>query len=770
MKTRRYFHTLLASVMLAATAGLTVACTDNYDNSVDVSGGTVGTVITEGALDVVHGRIVYGINADSLDNYRLPLATLQDVDIQPVKRSDSYGFRVETIDGKQYLTPSAQQEQTKVIEDAIVKISPKQHPELSRHIFIVFYKPSLYEAHNTSLTSGASDGTELVGSYSNIIGSSTFRWGEVGKHKSTIFDYNKIVELGKNNSTIIKATYAVGTSMLELAGKDIEETKSEWAVNAGVSWKQPSKHRLKVNDNGVIERVLRKETAPKKTWSGSVNLGFNGSSDAYANHEWYMNLLLVKTRTVKMSMDRYEYNDDGTLPDFETLCKITNPDFINRLTADTTKFDPQSFFDSWGTDVITQGTFGGMNIYLYGRTENAYENSVGFDAAASLSKTTVNSTLPNAGQFLQIFQLKGSPYWSVSADATYQNDHYEEATNSVKYIKTIGGNTSSDPVKWEGEMESSPGSWQIISYRTGTEEDSTVCSLYPIEQVGQDLAAGYLSYPDKNHLEELQLTSLDSAAAKRILANSNKLYEYKDEYLEKHAEKKAERRRIVLADVIMLLGKSGHKNEDVKPKIMKDPRHDNKYRIYYPMMAGKYAPIDNGYAFETSQDKYQVTADMKDQYWYYSLDRSDQCDGIVDIKFEYYKKSPGDGWTARGDWSGKSMNIAFCNDACIWVKWAESTTAAKDKITAFGVYKKNNKDAEHIFACTEGAGLKRNPTVGEITDFKNWWNDNEYTTWSNDDWSDGWVTYQNRLCPVFSKKTLPISRINEETIIHPLEW
>ena len=199
MKTRRYFHTLLASVMLAATAGLTVACTDNYDNSIDVPGGTVGTVITEGALDVVHGRIVYGINADSLDNYRLPLATLQNVDIQPVKRSDSYGFRVETIDGKQYLTPSVQQEQTKAIEDAIVKISPKQHPELGRHIFIVFYKPSLYEASNPSLTRASSDGMELLGNYSNVIGSGTFRWGEVGNNKSTVFDYNKIYELAKNN-------------------------------------------------------------------------------------------------------------------------------------------------------------------------------------------------------------------------------------------------------------------------------------------------------------------------------------------------------------------------------------------------------------------------------------------------------------------------------------------------------------------------------------------------------------------------------------------
>ena len=250
MRKKHYFHTLLASVMLAATAGVMTSCADNYDNPVDVPG---GTVITEGALDVVHGRIVYGINADSLDHYRLPLATLQNVDIQPVKRSDSYGFRVETIDGKQYLTPSVQQEQTKVIENAIVKISPKQHPELSRHIFIVFYKPSLYEASNPSLTRGASDGTELVGSYSNIIGSGTFRWGEVGSNQSTVFDYNKIYELAKNNSNIIKATQTVGTSMVELAGKDMEETKSTWAVNVGVSWKQPLKPLIITDINGLLK-------------------------------------------------------------------------------------------------------------------------------------------------------------------------------------------------------------------------------------------------------------------------------------------------------------------------------------------------------------------------------------------------------------------------------------------------------------------------------------------------------------------------------------
>ena len=45
-------------------------------------------------------------------------------------------------------------------------------------------------------------------------------------------------------------------------------------------------------------------------------------------------------------------------------------------------------------------------------------------------------------------------------------------------------------------------------------------------------------------------------------------------------------------DIMMKFGTNGHKNGEPQSFVAADPRNPTTLRIYYPMMANKYAPAD----------------------------------------------------------------------------------------------------------------------------------------------------------------------------------
>ena len=101
MKSKKFYFALLASVMLAATAFFTSCASE--DNSVKPVDGAVdiSEVIKEfkesGAADILHGKLFYVIPSDSLENYKLPVATTKLLDVE-TEQNDYYGFREEIID------------------------------------------------------------------------------------------------------------------------------------------------------------------------------------------------------------------------------------------------------------------------------------------------------------------------------------------------------------------------------------------------------------------------------------------------------------------------------------------------------------------------------------------------------------------------------------------------------------------------------------------------------------------------------------------------
>ena len=126
----------------------------------------------------------------------------------------------------------------------------------------------------------------------------------------------------------------------------------------------------------------------------------------------------------------------------------------------------------------------------------------------------------------------------------------------------------------------------------------------------------------------------DVKAYNNAASNVNALIEAKEDYLNAHAAGMTAKPRLVVADMIMKYGDNDHKNGQPQPFVGTDPRNASRKWIYYPMMANKYAPVDRGYAFESSQDDYTVAVDTKDEYWYYAMASENDCDGIVEIQFE----------------------------------------------------------------------------------------------------------------------------------------
>lgn len=212
-------------------------------------------------------------------------------------------------------------------------------------------------------------------------------------------------------------------------------------------------------------------------------------------------------------------------------------------------------------------------------------------------------------------------------------------------------------------------------------------------------------------------------------------------------------------DIMMKFGTNGHKNGEPQPFVAADPRNPTTLRIYYPMMANKYAPADIGYALETSQQEYIVCEDSKDEYWYYAMALENECDGIVDVIFgkskDYYYK--------RGDHAAATGGLLNTKNYVLVKFFDETVNLPAEKITAVAIM-----EGSKVIASTGGSELKRSPTEGEVNAFNQFWS---VRTERDGKWKEGGGAIINHaIHSAFSTQTLPIRRLNEKTVCHPLAW
>lgn len=774
MKSKKFYFALLASVMLAATAFFTSCASE--DNSVKPVDGAVdiSEVIKEfkesGAADILHGKLFYVIPSDSLENYKLPVATTKLLDVE-TEQNDYYGFREEVIDGKKYIVFLQKKPQDVPFTGMRVKVAPKGHPDMARNVVIIFTQRSKNATR-------AGDNQGVLTAYSDWIGKGTHSFGQVGNQQSTIFNFDAIQQLAEDGSAgYVTANSQIGKeTMLYYSGSNYKETMEKWGFTIGISGSHPKSHSSRlgiVSTSSKVPKTIGKKKA-YYDWSisGCLNFGMSQSISSSESYEYYLSLILVRKAEMQLQMSLFD-NADTKKSSFERLVGLTTNAFLVALeNVGDENFDSSKFFDNWGTDIITQGLFGGYMLYIYGRAENAYESEVGYDGNASVKKSnTVNTDPEKNGQWYSIYQDKNCPYAQLDVSATYNEAEYDAAARAVTYSELKGGsNTDGDPKEWLAGF-SEPQNWTLISYRRDSDtpsdgkleaDEDFESFVYPIEELMVNLVAGYANYLGNDLTEE------DVKALEKIADHVNELIDAKPAYLEGKARQMTAKPRLVIADFMMKKGTNNHKDGEPKAFIDKDPRNPNKRLIYYPMMANpKNAPKDKGYAMETSQDAYVVGADGVDQYWYYALASEDDCDGIVDIIFHNGDK---DFYYPRGDHANDGITVV-ANDNYVQLKYFNDGDP-KTKITAIALVepKKGKAEVDHILASTGGSELKRRYNEREYDSWKNWWNQEMKVSGDDYDeyWYEGANTNNTEFIPVYSTKDLPDNSM--KNICHPLKW
>lgn len=801
------------SAMLVMTTGFT-ACSD--DESIEDVESIKSEIAAAGATDIAHGVMAHAIDASNLEQYKMPLAVLSKVDVE-IEKNDYYGVRVEEIDGTKYIVPYQKKEQESMLLPLCVSVQPKGHAELRRNVFLIFTKPE-----NQTRAVSYTTNREYLAS----LGKTTFYHGDIQKLTNPHNQVFSVDTLLKYDAYSVMESAPSEEVHYEHSSEHYESTVDAFSLNVGVSRKKTRENKAKkvnIKDGvlnvadgalgsdagellealdplsiGMGSRTRVGNDADAISKSFSLDFGISGTISVTRDYEIFCNIYKVAKTAAHVVMSNFEHSQAFPMDkaQFCLMYQMTNPNFIRALkNCNLDYFTTKEFYDDWGTDIVTQGTFGGGNYYLYARAAGAYETEIGVDAMASFRKTYIkNDKDTTSGDWMKIFKAKNQDYVSASAEFTYNHDHYSEASQAWTFEKSFGGNlaTSNDVNTWLAGFndDSKSKNWNLLSYTynkdfdTPSDNDSTMSCLYPIDVYIQNLAVGYY---DALIAAGMTPTAEDMTLIQKVVTIAERLADERVTYIANHATAIYEARPVVLADFIMLKGKNGHKTGEPKPFIGENPLDRKKYLIYYPIMANRLAPTDQYYAFETSQDDYVVTWDSEDQYWYYALTPSDTTQagaGISDIIFETegnVKDASAKGqkyynYVQRGD-DSRPGGVASTNKH-VYVRFYSSNDKdlGKEKITAAGFWtdelRKKNSDLPYcwsIIASTGGSELSY-PHDDLDTIWENFWNTDK-AVYTDMRWHKGGLVeseFHNKIKLCYT--TQPLVKEKLKNIRQPLKW
>lgn len=827
MKRVEKLLTLSASLVLTAFFVFSVtSCSDDDDVVLNYSDTEPIELTDDGELDIVAGKLFHVINVAELEKHKLPLLSLAEVDFE-IDENDYFGAKIEKEGDRRYIVPVVKKPMTTHVMTVPVTVLPKKNPRLGRTIVLVF-------VNDEDESSRASDDyipEGLMSAYQDVIGRGTYCYSGVGDISG-----NQVINPAKykrlrTGGYLTPNTTNNKTLLLQKHAEDYEKMSESWSLNVGLAehykggrhdvFEQipdpdfvPSKNfKRKWRRQGEdwhdhIPLISRRKESYSYTFDGSLAIGGSESLETTSDYEYFLQMLLVKRAEVSLNINALSL-------DSKLFCSIFTDAFLNVIQASYTKLSntvpgltesnfAEWFFKEWGTDVITQGTFGGSYLNIYGRSQNTYDSDIAFDASAHIkvTKTKESDSRPDhpltfGEAWLQVLALQGSNYTSLDASMAYNQANYSSASNAVSFEMQIGGNPSADqdPSEWIAGLKDNAKSdnWALISYLTSSDyarlyESGTTsdeCAemvdnpdnvnftdgLFPIETLMSNYVQCY------EELTEFQ-TDADVKAIKNIMDKVNLLSEYRKTLLNEHVRKMREGERLVLADLMMKTGLNDH-SESPKPFVGKNPRNTDEQQdlIYYPVMWNpKYGLTDGGYPFETSSDYFNTDIDTEDHYWYYALAPSSKVTGFTEAMFN--DESPGDGWSSpRGNSAWEGITIAVKNNH-IYLKWFdEKKDDPKRKATAVAFGWDMDKPS-NIWASTGGSELIRNYTVSELVDWENWW------TWSGYD-NDPYITncaksgtafyesggeHRHWLGMLVSCKDLHTKKMTDRTVCHPLKW
>lgn len=698
-------------------------------------------------VDIIENCLVHHIDIDDPEGCRLPVSVADKLEISLEEGSPVELVRESNADGSVCLVPrlTGNVDGVKLVK---AKITPVGNRDMGRNLLLV-----LRRQNNTENTRQES----LSSVYSSYIGKSTRCWAELGNSVLPVLDYDVVSQLGEEYLNV--NTTLNHEDMFELCGESYQKCMESWGLHIGASFRKV--HAMPSRYAHGAPKVGPRPTKPT-TFSGSLNFDISGSVSSSADFEYYVNMFFVRKAEIALDMSRFEYSDNNPSPDPMILAMVTG-NFLNDLARpDSTTFNTNEFYDKWGTDVITTGAFGGYCLNIYGREENIYEESLGIDAGISFRASRGN---PDGKDWVYIYQAKNSPYIQGDISGNYSMDNYSESSRAATFYKCVGGNmTNNDAAKWiEGFNNSAEtDKWSLIGYSRLSDTESvrdSISNLYPIEFVAHDVVDAYYEvFKDA-------LTEADRATLANATANAWALVDAKQDYLARHATEMRPRTPLVVCDIMMRNGSNGHKKGEPRPFTAPDPNYPKKIRRYYPMMANKFAPYDEGYAMETTQNDYYVSVnDSEDHYWYYALAHIDDCYGITDVQFQ---TSAPEWYTIRGDnaYPGSGFDIKK-NHVC--VRFEAPGTNDSNKITAFGLYKKSDDlfTATRVMSATGGAELRAHPSSDEQMAWENFWNAGGF--YNKTQWNEGTITVHCKIWPCMTRTPLDLERV--KNTYHPQKW
>lgn len=755
---KRYFRHFYLSVALTAGLLTMTGCSD--DDDPEYVEGSKPMEQVRFSDDLIHGGIIYHTEYTEAEGFDIPIKTLEPVSFKICNNSDFILKTITDEDGRQHVIGSHDGAFDDDKEVLVVRGQSDKDPSNFRHFIVVVTNADKSNQVKAPTRSNASN---MARAYGDFMGFGTKCFNMVGNVTYSILQSSLIPVEDQN---LVSAIEMDETDMFELSGETFLNTMNTWSFNAGLSF--------------AGMKSLSKDWKMK----GCLDFEIGGKLNTSEDFEYYLNVYKVLRGEVTYNMKEFErMTTSKNVENTKAFLHYVSSGFINDvLDRENEYFDTESFFDYWGTDMISQAQIGGFRIHVHQRETNIYENSIGFDASLELKGVQSTPSDPSGGTgttdntkgWYDIYKAKNSPYMGGSIGGGYQSEEYFSATKQKTFAKSFGGNPSleSEPSKWiDGfNYQDNDVKWQPISYRRKSDSKlDSLWNLYPIDQMAENVLTAIENI--YACVDTLKLNHNDSLILQNAHANVAKLREDRIDYISRNLRYPERGSRLVLCDVMMKYDKKVAQSGKPEPFVAKDPRNANKKRTYYPMMANKFfdkkkqTENQRGHAINTNVGCFIAGVPSGSHYWYYALAHEDDCTGIVDITFYDHLE---DGFSYRGD--PANMGSGLCNyPKKVCVKYFDSSRdVTSQKITAFGIFD-DHKEVNNIIASTGGSELSLYATSSE----EKYWNDfwkgaKDHHKWPRYAFYHGWSSIPHGIYVKYTTKDLPIKSIKNVT--HPEKY
>lgn len=651
MKKRLLFFSATCLAMVAS-------CTDDTETVAPS-----GTAVSDAKMS---DKLTRGVNVFISDNIgcdTIYLDTKQDVTLSYNEESGIVFQQVRDEQGYTCLIPDVREANMSAVDEVLITTPDNQ----SKNVTVILRHNN---ASSTRATARENRGIEALAR--GIPACSVD-----GVSDLYMFDRNMLAQ----DKLVVENTLSRNTEVKEYHETSIEKFTSKFSVDFGISGSIPIK--------AVLVGL-------------NINFNYNESSAHEREREYYM-------KVSKAFMAKYKLNKGDAEDKHKDLGMIYYMNNVLNNILNNNKDNKEyprnkkgiyRLLDDYGIMYADRVLLGGTASMIFSRDMNMNQHSISWDLKVALSlqefvksqAAGVDNQNIDAATFKALAEaltLKDNAAnkqaektkLDVSFGIGCSAEDYTKVTKSKLNVSLRGGNIGSSTT-YNGWIPSEdPDKWIVVA--RDDQGQTTDTRFYDILSL----------------VKEGIPVDVDDNVPDAECSYAQLIKRYYDQYIEDHTPKdNTSKAPFVIADFLML--STGTKNTNIKdylssdgadshtgafpkPFIMTSP--DGVDRIYYPIMMNNQdtnISEDNfhpGYALDTGNDSFLVKNHDNCHYWYYAIDRADQCPGIVDIEVVEDGVNPGFGYVQRG--SNSDDGIVGCyEERYVWVKFGDEKDRNKYEI------------------------------------------------------------------------------------------